>query len=790
YAEATAAADARRAGIDAARLAGLAVADYPGWAPRDRAALEFARKMTVDSDSVSDTEFAGLVKDFGEKAAASMVLLMAYSNFHDRLLLCLGASQETDGPLPPTDVAFPAEAFVFKTTPPPPFQRSPLPKPTGTDLVDDDADWAAVSYDALQQRLETQRKKPTRLRIPPWDEVSRNLPEGLFKRPSDIVWYRIVFGYAAELAVPFEIFMRTAGAEAAPRWDRVFGNGLFWVTTRAVKCPYCMGHCEMNWEVAGLNATEIAERSRLLSGSDWSSFPPAEQRAYAFARKLTQSPGTISESDVAGLRREFGPDRALIVMLNASRYHYMTRISNGFQLTLERKNVFYDFYNVRPPSNADAAQAESAVPLPSADECWKRMPAVVSGKTESLPHWARAVSPTLPRTAAAMLRLDFVHRTKSPIDPALRAKMRWAIARANRCAYSEAYALADLQRAGADSAALERLTGDSAVWPDADRDPLEFARLLTVAAPTIPDELFERLRVRFGDRQVAAMVLLAAYGNFQDRIVLGLNLPVEEGGPLPPLDVEFGADAFQLVPLMPAQSRITPAVEEGRTVVPVESQWTDVSFEELQARLDSQRDRKPRLPIPAWEDVSRNLPPALAARPTRIVWNLVCTGYVPELAIPWSTATRTMWAETKPDRIFEESLFWIQTRSVECNYCMGHCEMLLDVAGLDKPAVAERTRRLAGADWSVFPAAEQRAYAYARKLSRTPWKLTPGDFKTLEADLGAERAMATFWWLCRGLYMTRVSDGFQLPLERDNVFADFYKKPNEGKSPAAEGKSP
>ena len=36
--------------------------------------------------------------------------------------------------------------------------------------------------------------------------------------------------------------------------------------------------------------------------------------------------------------------------------------------------------------------------------------------------------------------------------------------------------------------------------------------------------------------------------------------------------------------------------------------------------------------------------------------------------------------------------------------------------------------------------------------------------------------MATFWWLCRGLYMTRVSDGFQLPLERDNVFADFFGK--------------
>ncbi len=136
-----------------------------------------------------------------------------------------------------------------------------------------------------------------------------------------------------------------------------------------------------------------------------------------------------------------------------------------------------------------------------------------------------------------------------------------------------------------------------------------------------------------------------------------------------------------------------------------------------------------------------------------------------------------MWAEAKPDRVFEESLFWIQTRSIRCNYCMGHCEMLLEVAGLDKNAIAERTRRLAGDDWSGFPPAEQRAYAYARKLSKTPVGARPRPTtRALENDLGPEQAMATFWWLCRGLYMTRVSDGFQLPLERDNVFADFFGK--------------
>lgn len=404
------------------------------------------------------------------------------------------------------------------------------------------------------------------------------------------------------------------------------------------------------------------------------------------------------------------------------------------------------------------------------------MPAAVSGSGQALPSWAKAVASQLPRTAAAMLQLDLAHRTKSPLDPVLRGKMRWVIAHANRCAYSEAYALADLKRAGVEAASLEVLKGTAASWPEADRDPLEFARLLTVAAPTISDELFERLRSRFGDKQVAAMVLLGAYGNFQDRIVLGLNLPMEEGGPLSPVDVKFSDEAFQIAPYFPTQKERPSLIAAGENVVPKDEEWSRTSYDELQTRLERQRDRKPRLPVPVWDEVKKNLPAAMTVRPTRIVWNLVCSGYVPELAVPWSISTRTMWAESATDRVFEESLFWIQTRSIDCNYCMGHCEMLLEVAGLDKQAIADRTSRLAGSDWSAFPPAEQRAYAYARKLSRTPWELKPADYATLETDLGSENAMATFWWLCRGLYMTRVSDGFQLPLERENVFQSLPLK--------------
>ncbi len=790
YAEAYAAADARRAGVDEVHITALGRDGYPGWSNDDRAALEFARKMSVDSDSVTDDEFAGLVKHFGQKQAASMVLLLAYSNFQDRFLLCLNAPLEPGGPLPPIDVAFAPESYVTKTTPPPPLKKSPLPKPTGTDLIEDDPEWKLLSYEKLQDRLEAQRQKPTRLPIPSWDEVSRNLPEGLIKKPSDIIWYRIVFGYAPELAVPFEVFMRTAGAEASPKWDRIFGQSLFWVTTRAVQCPYCMGHCEMNWEVAGLTKSEIAERSSLLASDDWSSFTPAEQHAFAFARKLTRTPWQVSNADVAELNHDFGTDKAIIVMLNACRYHYMTRISNGFQLTLERENVFYDYYNVKTPIAAPSlTPTDTAVALLTNAETWKRLPETISGGGVELPNWVRAVASQLPRTAAAMLQLDFAQRTQSPLDPILRGKMRWVVAHANRCAYSEAYALADLERAGLDAASRQKLVGDPSSWPTEDRDPLEFARLLTVAAPTIRDELFESLKNRFGDKRVAAMVLLAAYGNFQDRIVLGLNLPIEEHGPLAPLPVTFVESAFQIASIMPAQTNTTALVESGKKVVDDDQEWSRLTYDELQSRLEKQRHRKPRLPIPVWDDVKKNLPAAMAARPTRIVWNLVCSGYVPELAVPWGISTRTMWAETKPDRIFEESLFWIQTRSIECNYCMGHCEMLLEVAGLNKNAVADRTRRLASSDWSSFPPDEQRAYAYARKLSKTPWELTSADYHTLEKDLGPDKAMATFWWLCRGLYMTRISDGFQLPLETENVFQSPPTPAANGEASAAETKS-
>jgi hypothetical protein len=100
---------------------------------------------------------------------------------------------------------------------------------------------------------------------------------------------------------------------------------------------------------------------------------------------------------------------------------------------------------------------------------------------------------------------------------------------------------------------------------------------------------------------------------------------------------------------------------------------------------------------------------------------------------------------------------------------MGHCEMLLAVAGLDEKQIDATTRRLAG-DWSDYPAAERAAFAFSRKQARDPASVTDADVGGLEKLYGRDQAWRVIWWASRCHYMTRLADAFQLPLERANPF--------------------
>lgn len=354
--------DAKAAGETQQRWANLVDGDQSQWSKAERAALDCAQAMTVDSDAYPDSKFDELVKQFSPEIAASMVLHMAFANFQDRLSICLGVANSDKAVLPPLDVAFDMPGLLEASRNHPPGSP-PAPK---TDAIVDksvQADKAAaphdlvwLNYDGLQKRLTDQRNRNSRLPSPPWSQIEKKLPAGLFEKPSDITWYQLSLGYAPELTVPFQYYMEIAGTEVSKDWDRLFGGSLFWMVTNSIHCPYCMGHCEMNWEVAGLDIKGIEDLSRHLAENDWSNFTPPQQRALKFARKLTQSPKDITADDMKSLEEDWGHSRATRIALQCSRYNYMVRISNGFQLQLESENVFWDYYGMPKPGTAPATK--------------------------------------------------------------------------------------------------------------------------------------------------------------------------------------------------------------------------------------------------------------------------------------------------------------------------------------------------------------------------------------------------------------------------------------------------
>ena len=54
------------------------------------------------------------------------------------------------------------------------------------------------------------------------------------------------------------------------------------------------------------------------------------------------------------------------------------------------------------------------------------------------------------------------------------------------------------------------------------------------------------------------------------------------------------------------------------------------------------------------------------AKPSKINWSRTCAGYQPELTAAWLGTMRTFGQESKQDRVFEESLFWVVTRELQC----------------------------------------------------------------------------------------------------------------------------
>lgn len=98
----------------------------------------------------------------------------------------------------------------------------------------------------------------------------------------------------------------------------------------------------------------------------------------------------------------------------------------------------------------------------------------------------------------------------------------------------------------------------------------------------------------------------------------------------------------------------------------------------------------------------------------------------PGAARPATDFTRNSDPNMSLDYAFKTELFWIASRANNCQYCLGHQESKLLRAGLNEDVIAA----LDG-DWAEFDPAQRAAFAFARKLTYEPDKLTDADIAGL-----------------------------------------------------------
>ena len=102
----------------------------------------------------------------------------------------------------------------------------------------------------------------------------------------------------------------------------------------ANQCRYCTLH-----QVLGLRRLGVDPAKLIAMKKDDSALTPREKVAVLFARKLTKTPGAMTDADYRGARTEFGSRGALEVMLQTCAFAFMNRFTDGLQLPSEDEAI-------------------------------------------------------------------------------------------------------------------------------------------------------------------------------------------------------------------------------------------------------------------------------------------------------------------------------------------------------------------------------------------------------------------------------------------------------------------
>lgn len=110
---------------------------------------------------------------------------------------------------------------------------------------------------------------------------------------------------------------------------------------------------------------------------------------------------------------------------------------------------------------------------------------------------------------------------------------------------------------------------------------------------------------------------------------------------------------------------------------------------------------------------------------------------------------------------FKTRLFWLVSRLNNCQYCLGHQEHKLHAAGMDDDSIAALD-----SDWSVFPANEQAALEFTRRLTSFPHEFTDADIATLRPHFNETQIVELVQTIAQYNSTNRWTDSMGIPQDQ------------------------
>ena len=273
--------------------------DQKTFSEADKIALEYAEKLTNDIHGVSDADFAKTREFYNDSQLIELTMTTCFFNHFVRFV------EATN---------LPVEEWVLN-------DKSPK---IADSINKTNAPFARVALVSDNEMSQSQT-------------LMENLKQTANQPPSQGLGLGIANSQRAFLRVPaLGQAWREFGFQNRQNWsiDRNIQLNISFAVSMVNGCRYCTIH-----QVKGLRGLGVDPKKLLAMKKDDSALTPRELTAVEFARKLTKQPNSITDEDFAKVKKEFGEQGAIEVVLQTGAFAFMNRFTDGLRLPSEDEAI-------------------------------------------------------------------------------------------------------------------------------------------------------------------------------------------------------------------------------------------------------------------------------------------------------------------------------------------------------------------------------------------------------------------------------------------------------------------